>query len=562
MRITIGTKLILIAVPILLVSILVQLFAYFIFTDTSQNMRESAQNSQIQKQIAKTRLTLEQVLMPANDYLITGDVTERKNFEELSEQLETNLRELENLPLTSAELTIVQAFRRDWQEIKPDAVQILNLANPVGNFVGGNIMERMDVKTERASGEIDKLDQIYENQAASSYQQAETNRRKVVVGFAINTLVIVLLVIGSGYYAIMRIVRPLREVAGLIEDLGDSGGDLTRRIHSKTGDEIEDIANATNKLVASTQTMIDKIGQVTTNLYAVTQNVAAQCQVVLLSNEQVTSSIADVAKGSSEQAEGSQSLAAQVEVLANAVNALNSLSEAISAQELITKNKIEVSNSLLKQVDLTMDEISSQSNSVQLHIAKLENMSGEITQIVEVITAIAQQTSLLALNAAIEAARAGEQGRGFAVVADEVRKLAEQSEQSAGEIAQVVNNIQQEIGTAVTITVENATAAKKGIEMSNAICKAITDIQDAVNAIGEQLTTVREKIVILDTVADVTVAATQNISAVCQQNAAMAQEVSALAEQQSNSLKDVMAENQTITAETGVLNNMIHKFTY
>ncbi|CQR70717.1 Methyl-accepting chemotaxis protein McpA [Sporomusa ovata DSM 2662] len=562
MRITIGTKLILIAVPILLVSILVQLFAYFIFTDTSQNMRESVKNSQIQQRIAKTRLTLEQVVMPANDYLITGDVTERKNFEELSEQLETNLRELENLSLTPAELTIVQEFRRDWQEIKPDAVQILNLANPVGNFAGGDIMERMDAETERASGEIDKLDQIYENLAASSYRQAEDNRGKVVVGFAINTLVIVLLVVGSGYYAITRIVRPLREVAGLIEDLGDSGGDLTRRIHSKTGDEMEDIADATNKLVASTQTMIGKIGQVTTNLYAVTQNVAAQCQVVLLSNEQVTSSIADVAKGSSEQAEGSQSLTAQVEVLANAVNALNSLSEAISAQELITKNKIEVSNSLLKQVESAMDEISSQSGSVQLHIAKLENMSGEITQIVEVITAIAQQTALLALNAAIEAARAGEQGRGFAVVADEVRKLAEQSEQSASEIAQVVNNIQQEIGTAVTFTVENATAAKKGIEMSNAICKAITDIQDAVNKIGEQLTTVREKIVILDSVADVTVAATQNISAVCQQNAAMAQEVSALAEQQSNSLKDVMAENQTITAETGVLNNMIHKFTY
>ncbi|TWH45453.1 methyl-accepting chemotaxis protein [Sporomusa sp. KB1] len=559
---TIDTKLILLTVPILLISILVQLFAYFIFTDTSQSMRESAKNSQIQKQIAKTRLTLEQVLMPANDYLITGDVTERKNFEELSEQLETNLRDLENLSLTPAELTIVQEFRREWQEIKPDAVQILNLANPVGNFAGGNIMERMDVKTERASGEIDKLDQIYENQAASSYQQAEDNRGKVVVGFAINTLVIVLLVIGSGYYAITRIVRPLREVAGLIEDLGDSGGDLTRRIHSKTGDEIEDIANATNKLVASTQTMIGKIGQVTTNLYAVTQNVAAQCQVVLLSNEQLTSSIADVAKGSSEQAEGSQSLTAQVEILANAVNALNSLNEATSAQELITKNKIEVSNSLLKQVEVTMDEISSQSSSVQLHIAKLENMSGEITQIVEVITAIAQQTSLLALNAAIEAARAGEQGRGFAVVADEVRKLAEQSEQSASEIAQVVNNIQQEIGTAVTFTVENATAAKKGIEASNAICKAITDIQEAVNKIGMQLTNVREKIVILDTVADVTVAATQNISAVCQQNAAMAQEVSALAEQQSSSLKDVMAENQVITAETGVLNNMIHKFTY
>lgn len=562
MRFTIGTKLLLIAAPILLVSILIQAFAYFIFTDISHSMRESAQNLQIQKQIAKTRLTLEQVLMPANDYLVTGDVEERKNFEELSEKLETNLAGLENLSLTQEELTIVQEFRRDWQEIKPDAVQILNLANPVGNSAGGMIMERMDTKTERASQEIDKLDQIYEGQAASRYQQAESDRGKIAVGFGISTLLILLLIIGSGYYAIMKIVRPLREVADLIKDLGESGGDLTRRIHSTTGDEIEDIANATNKLVASTQTMISKIGQVTTNLYAVTQNVAAQCQGVALSTEQVTSSIADVAKGSSEQAEGAQSLADQVEILGNAVNALETLSEAIAVQELITKNKLEDSNVLLKQVEVTMDEIYAKSSSAQLHIAKLENMSGEITQIIEVITAIAKQTSLLALNAAIEAARAGEQGRGFAVVADEVRKLSEQSEQSASEIAKVVNSIQREIGNAVTFTAENATAANKGIEMSNAISRAITDIQVAVTSIGEQLTTVRNKIAILDTAADATVVVTQSISAVCQQNAAMAQEVSAQAEQQSNSLKDVIAENQAITAETGVLNNLIHKFTY
>jgi len=562
LKLTIRNKLILIAAPILLVSILIQAFAYFIFTDTSNSMRESAQNSQMQKQIAKTRLALEQVLMPANDYLITGNVEERKNFEELAGNLETNLQELEKRSLTQAELTIVQEFRRGWQEIKPDAVQILNLTNPIGNIAGGAIMERMDVKTERASQEIDKLDQIYEVQAANRYQQTELNRGKIVTGFIINTLVIALLIIGSGYYAIMRIVRPLRDVAGLIEDLGDSGGDLTRRIHSKTGDEIEDIANATNKLVASTQAMIGNIAQVTTNLYAVTQNVAAQCQVVALSNEQVTSSIADVAKGSSEQAEGAQSLTAQVKILSNAVTTLNSLSEAIAVQESITEAKIEVSNLLLKQVEVTMDEISSKSSSAKLHISKLENMSGEITQIIEVITAIAKQTSLLALNAAIEAARAGEQGRGFAVVSEEVRKLAEQSEQSASQIAHVVTNIQQEIGNAVTFTAENAAAANKGIEMSNDICRAITDIQEAVSKIGEQLTTVRGNIDILDTAAGATVAVTQSISAVCQQNAAMAQEVSALAEQQSNSVKNVIEENQSISAETGTLHTMIHKFTY
>ena len=137
----------------------------------------------------------------------------------------------------------------------------------------------------------------------------------------------------------------------------------------------------------------------------------------------------------------------------------------------ISSNGIEIASQAMK----SMQEVSNGLNGAARDINALNKQSEQISQIVNTIAAIADQTNLLALNAAIEAARAGEQGRGFAVVADEVRQLAGRTSKSTAEISSVVK-----------LNNEFASNAVKSIE------KIVADAQHSVELVEQTGDTIKK----------------------------------------------------------------------
>lgn len=137
-----------------------------------------------------------------------------------------------------------------------------------------------------------------------------------------------------------------------------------------------------------------------------------------------------------------------------------------------------------------MKEIAESMNYVRTVVNNLNEKSQHINQMLKVINNIAYNTNLLALNASIEAARAGEAGRGFAVVADEVKKLAENSTNSANQIANTIKEIDQEVENTMKAMDSSMVKVNEGTEIANNTMIVFNKIIEAVNT----TTTVTEDI--------------------------------------------------------------------
>jgi methyl-accepting chemotaxis protein len=162
-------------------------------------------------------------------------------------------------------------------------------------------------------------------------------------------------------------------------------------------------------------------------------------------------------------------------------------------------------------------------------IVDLSSRTIQISEIVQSVGAIAEQSNLLAVNASIEAAKAGEYGRGFSVVASEVKALAQQSKEATDRIRQILAEIQKSSNAAVMITEQGVKRVEEGAdliqEMGRGVDELATVITHSADAANQILLTSREQVVGVGEIAQ----AMQSIEQATKENAAGAHQLESAA---------------------------------
>ena len=517
----------------------------------------SRQFTYINSQVLTHVMTTNSVTMDTLSEKILQDIADmEQQIEEFGALLSEGDERKEALDSASAELA---KYRKT-----VESLLVTSAENKTQAYVSAT--SNLPMFNEHIENYMNRMLEITAQEMEQAQGQMEQSAARVpgIISVASIALLVVVIVImlGLRLWVIGPVKKATKQVDELVEGIRCNKGDITKRIHVGSRDEVGRLAIAINDLVAQMQIIIRAITEGCGQMEEKQADIISNVEKVNATADHTMQNLGIMSEGMQLVTGAIDGVQQDTGVLDHTVEnmlevAQNGRDYAADIKEKAGKMKVTAVESkqeatlVMKEIDTAMTE--SIANSRQIH---------KITELTEEILGIAGTTNLLALNASIEAARAGEAGRGFAVVAEEIRKLADSSRESANNIQEISNRVVE----SVEELSENATRLLEFMntrvmkdydaleDTGSNYHEAADHVDEMMNEFGQkidELLSVLQNVNTANTQMEATVGdSTEKLSAVEKNNQGLQQE-----------MKDISYAVEELAASAGQLKESIRCFT-
>jgi len=376
---------------------------------------------------------------------------------------------------------------------------------------------------------------------------------------------IVILIVGIivSYVVSSYIVKPISGVTGIISKAGDLNFEKSAELDglTKRSDETGVMANAVSKM----QIEMNDIIQTLKNQGSVLKDSSGQLKSAAsdTSNtiEQVEKAVSEIADGAGSQAEETQKATESVILMGNMVEETNLEVEKLSETANVMKESGAVAAETLNELKDINEKAKKSIDVIYEQTNTTNSSANKIREATALITSIAEETNLLSLNASIEAARAGEQGRGFAVVASQIQKLAEQSNESARLIANIIDSLIQDSEKSVETMDEVLKIMEVQFDKVTKTVETFGELSEGINVSIKGINNIADKTQKLDDARIAVVDVVQNLTAIAEENAASTQETSASVTEVTNFVYNISENANRLDEVADELQEKVSLFT-
>ncbi len=395
--------------------------------------------------------------------------------------------------------------------------------------------------------------------AGSYYQDYSSGQTQILMTTVIAIVICTVMGIALILLFSNHITRPIRRIADDTKRV--AAGDLTTGdVIVRNKDEIGDLAANFNLMK---QQLISLVAQVTVSADKVTAS-SRSLQQSIGETTQAGKSIADatqqIASGIDSQAQSTHQSTIAMEEMAQGIQRIADTATTTYEASVQSVDEAKAGQSLIRESIDRMHAVGQVMKQIVTVMQNLNQRSGEISNIVTVISDIANQTSLLSLNASIEAARAGEAGRGFAVVAREVQQLSEMSKASAQNISKLVKQVQSDIEAAVQTTTVSIREFEQGVTVVERTGSAFDRIVNTALTVAEQAQEASAAAEELSANSEQVYATLQELNHIARRTAEGSESISALTEEQIAMMEQIHHESESLSEMAQTLKAMIDRF--